>query len=162
MSSVGNGRKAIQIRYRFVQPKDTSVHVVQFMDQFHVRDSCNRADQEAGLAAAALLVRLIAKLLFATAPLDPPTFAAEPILIGAVALAASHMPPPTAARRPIVPRQASPQACVPNVCQLRKSRLDSPAHNRSVSLRNLLIQLTLSIQNPSRPTSAIIGKTGFV
>jgi hypothetical protein len=62
-----------------------------------LRDSCNRADQDAGLAAAALLVRLIAKLLFATAPLDPPTFAAEPILIGAVALAASHMPPPTAA-----------------------------------------------------------------
>ena len=64
MSSVGNGRKAIQIRYRFVQPKDTSVHVVQFMDQFHVRNSCNRADQEVGPAAAALLVRLIAKFAF--------------------------------------------------------------------------------------------------
>jgi hypothetical protein len=83
-------QKANPHQVQIVQSKDTSVHVVQFMDQFMVRDSCNRADQEAGLAAAALLVRLIAKLLFATAPLDPPMFAAEPILIGAVALATTR------------------------------------------------------------------------
>jgi putative ABC transport system permease protein len=45
-----------------------------------------------GLAGSALLVRLIAKLLFGTAPLDPLTFAAVPILLAAVALAASYIP----------------------------------------------------------------------
>jgi putative ABC transport system permease protein len=45
-----------------------------------------------GLAGSVLLVRLIAKLLFETAPLDPLTFASVPLLVGAVALAASYLP----------------------------------------------------------------------
>jgi putative ABC transport system permease protein len=45
-----------------------------------------------GLAASALLVRFIAKLLFGTAPLDPLTFAAAPIVLAAVALAACYLP----------------------------------------------------------------------
>ncbi len=45
-----------------------------------------------GLAGSALLVRFIANLLFGTAPLDPLTFAAVPILLAAVALAASYIP----------------------------------------------------------------------
>ena len=45
-----------------------------------------------GLAASALLVRFIAKLLFGTAPLDPLTFAAAPIFLAAVALAACYLP----------------------------------------------------------------------
>ena len=45
-----------------------------------------------GLAGSAGLVRLIAKLLFGTAPLDPLTFAAAPVLLAAVALAASYLP----------------------------------------------------------------------
>jgi len=51
-----------------------------------------------GLAGSVLLVRLIAKLLFETAPLDPLTFAAVPILLAAVALAASYIPARRAAR----------------------------------------------------------------
>jgi putative ABC transport system permease protein len=51
-----------------------------------------------GLAGAALLVRLIEKLLFGTAPLDPLTFAAAPILLAAVALAASYVPARRATR----------------------------------------------------------------
>jgi putative ABC transport system permease protein len=51
-----------------------------------------------GLAGSALLVRLIAKLLFGTAPLDPLTFVAVPILLGTVALAASYLPARRAAR----------------------------------------------------------------
>ena len=51
-----------------------------------------------GLAGSVLLVRLIAKLLFGTAPLDPLTFAAVPLLLGAVALAASYIPARRAAR----------------------------------------------------------------
>jgi Acidobacterial duplicated orphan permease len=51
-----------------------------------------------GLAGSVLLVRLIAKLLFGTAPLDPLTFAAVPILLAAVALAASYIPARRAAR----------------------------------------------------------------
>ena len=45
-----------------------------------------------GLAGAALVVRLITKLLFGTPPLDPLTFAAVPILLVAVALLASYLP----------------------------------------------------------------------
>jgi putative ABC transport system permease protein len=51
-----------------------------------------------GLAGSALLVRLIAKLLFGTAPLDPLTFAAVPMLLAAVALAASYIPARRATR----------------------------------------------------------------
>jgi predicted permease len=51
-----------------------------------------------GLAGSVLLVRLIAKLLFETAPLDPLTFAAVPILLTAVALAASYIPARRATR----------------------------------------------------------------
>ena len=45
-----------------------------------------------------LLVRFIAKLLFSTTPLDPLTFAAVPILLAAVALAASYIPARRATR----------------------------------------------------------------
>jgi len=45
-----------------------------------------------GLAGSVLLVRFIANLLFGTAPQDPFTFAAVPILLAAVALAASYIP----------------------------------------------------------------------
>ncbi|HEY3241940.1 MAG TPA: ABC transporter permease [Phycisphaerae bacterium] len=51
-----------------------------------------------GLAGSVGLVRLIAKLLFGTAPLDPLTFAAAPALLAAVALAASYLPAWRAAR----------------------------------------------------------------
>jgi predicted permease len=51
-----------------------------------------------GLAGSALLVRFIAKLLFGTAPLDPLTFAVVPILLAAVALAASYIPARRATR----------------------------------------------------------------
>jgi putative ABC transport system permease protein len=45
-----------------------------------------------GLAGSVGLARLIAKLLFGTAPLDPLTFAAAPALLAAVAFAASYLP----------------------------------------------------------------------
>ena len=45
-----------------------------------------------GLAGSMGLVRLIATLLFGTAPLDPLTFAAAPALLAIVALAASYLP----------------------------------------------------------------------
>jgi putative ABC transport system permease protein len=45
-----------------------------------------------GLAGSVGLVRLITGLLFATAPLDPLTFAAAPALLAGVALAASYRP----------------------------------------------------------------------
>jgi putative ABC transport system permease protein len=51
-----------------------------------------------GLAGSALLARWIEKLLFGTAPLDPLTFAAVPVLLGAVALAASYIPARQATR----------------------------------------------------------------
>jgi putative ABC transport system permease protein len=51
-----------------------------------------------GLIGSALLVRFIAKLLFGTAPLDPFTFAAVPILLATVALAASYIPARRATR----------------------------------------------------------------
>jgi predicted permease len=51
-----------------------------------------------GLAGSVLLVRLIAKLLFGTAPLDPLTFAAAPVLLAGVALAASYIPARRATR----------------------------------------------------------------
>jgi putative ABC transport system permease protein len=51
-----------------------------------------------GLAAAAGLARFIATLLFGTAPLDPLTFAAVPILLASVALAASYLPARRATR----------------------------------------------------------------
>jgi putative ABC transport system permease protein len=48
-----------------------------------------------GLGGSVLLVRLIANLLFGTAPMDPLTFAAVPLALAAVALLASYV----AARR---------------------------------------------------------------
>jgi putative ABC transport system permease protein len=51
-----------------------------------------------GLAGAAVLVRFIATLLFGTTPLDPLTFAAVPVLLAAVALAASYIPARRATR----------------------------------------------------------------
>ncbi len=51
-----------------------------------------------GSAGAVVLVRLIEKLLFGTAPLDPLTFAAVPVLLAAVALAASYIPARRATR----------------------------------------------------------------
>jgi putative ABC transport system permease protein len=51
-----------------------------------------------GLAGAVGLARVIMGLLFATAPLDPLTFAAAPLLLGAVALAASYVPASRATR----------------------------------------------------------------
>jgi putative ABC transport system permease protein len=45
-----------------------------------------------GMAGSIFLVRLIAKLLFGTAPLDPLTFAAVPLLLAVVALTASYVP----------------------------------------------------------------------
>ena len=51
-----------------------------------------------GLAGSVGLVRLIAGLLFGTAPLDPLTFAAAPALLAGVALAASYLPASRATR----------------------------------------------------------------
>jgi putative ABC transport system permease protein len=51
-----------------------------------------------GLAGSILLVRLIAKLLFETAPLDPLTFLAAPAFLAGVALAASYVPARRATR----------------------------------------------------------------
>jgi len=51
-----------------------------------------------GLAGSALLVRSIAKLLFGTAPLDPLTFVAVPVLLAVVALGASYLPARRATR----------------------------------------------------------------
>jgi predicted permease len=51
-----------------------------------------------GLVGSILLVRLITKLLFGTAPLDPLTFAAVPVLLAAVALVASYIPARRATR----------------------------------------------------------------
>jgi putative ABC transport system permease protein len=45
-----------------------------------------------GLGGSVLLVRLIANLLFGTAPMDPLTFAAVPFVLAAVALLASYIP----------------------------------------------------------------------
>jgi len=44
------------------------------------------------LAASVGLVRLIANLLFGTAPMDPVTFTAVPVVLAAVALLASYIP----------------------------------------------------------------------
>jgi putative ABC transport system permease protein len=52
-----------------------------------------------GVAGAVLLVRFIARLLFATAPVDPFTFAAVPVVLAIVALTASYVP----ARRVSIP-----------------------------------------------------------
>ena len=51
-----------------------------------------------GLAGSVFLVRLIAHLLFGTAPLDPLTFALVPALLAAVALGASYIPARRATR----------------------------------------------------------------
>jgi putative ABC transport system permease protein len=51
-----------------------------------------------GLAGATLLVRFIAKLLFETAPVDPLTFVAVPVLLTLVALTASYIPARRATR----------------------------------------------------------------
>jgi putative ABC transport system permease protein len=51
-----------------------------------------------GLVGSVLLVRLITKLLFGTAPLDPVTFAAVSVLLAAVALVASYIPARRATR----------------------------------------------------------------
>ncbi len=45
-----------------------------------------------GLGGSALLVQLIANLLFGTSAMDPLTFAAVPFLLAAMALAASYIP----------------------------------------------------------------------
>lgn len=45
-----------------------------------------------GLTGSIVLVRLIAKLLFGTEPLDPLTFAVVPLLLASIALAASYVP----------------------------------------------------------------------
>ena len=51
-----------------------------------------------GLAGSVGLVRAITALLFATAPLDPVTFAVAPALLAGVALAASYLPASRATR----------------------------------------------------------------
>src|SRR5437016_6378910 len=51
-----------------------------------------------GLVGSVLLMRLITKLLFGTAPLDPLTFAAVPVLLAVVALVASYIPARRATR----------------------------------------------------------------
>jgi putative ABC transport system permease protein len=51
-----------------------------------------------GLAGAMLLVRFIDRLLFETAPVDPLTFAAVPVLLAIVALTASYVPARRATR----------------------------------------------------------------
>jgi putative ABC transport system permease protein len=51
-----------------------------------------------GLVGSVLLVRLITKLLFGTAPLDPLTYAAVPVLLAGVALVASYIPARRATR----------------------------------------------------------------
>ena len=51
-----------------------------------------------GLGGSVFLVRWIEKLLFGTPPLDPLTFAAVPVLLAAVALAASYIPARRATR----------------------------------------------------------------
>jgi putative ABC transport system permease protein len=51
-----------------------------------------------GLFAAALLTRTLASLLFGVTPLDPASFAAAPLLLGAVAVAAALVPAMRAAR----------------------------------------------------------------
>ena len=51
-----------------------------------------------GLIGSSLLARLITKLLFGTARLDPLTFAAVPVLLATVALGASYIPARRATR----------------------------------------------------------------
>jgi putative ABC transport system permease protein len=51
-----------------------------------------------GLVGSVLLARLITRLLFGTAPLDPLTFAAVPAVLAAVALVASYIPARRATR----------------------------------------------------------------
>lgn len=51
-----------------------------------------------GLIGSVVLVRLIAKLLFGTAPLDPLTFVMVPLALAAVALLASYLPARRATR----------------------------------------------------------------
>jgi putative ABC transport system permease protein len=51
-----------------------------------------------GLAAALVLARLIAALLFQTSTADPPTFSLVPLLLFAVAILASYLPAHRAAR----------------------------------------------------------------
>jgi predicted permease len=51
-----------------------------------------------GLLGSVFLVRLIAKLLYGIAPLDPLTFVAVPLLLSAVALLASYIPARRATR----------------------------------------------------------------
>ncbi len=52
----------------------------------------------AGVVASLVVARLIASLLFATAPNDPQTFAAMVVLLGAVALLAGYLPARRASR----------------------------------------------------------------
>jgi len=59
-------------------------------------------------------------------------------------------------------RRGSPQACVPNVCQLRKIRPSSSAFNHCENGGNLLIQRVVDKQKGPQRTSAKKPKTGFV
>jgi len=51
-----------------------------------------------GLLGSVMLVHVIAKLLFGTAPLDPLTFVVVPLALAAVALLASYLPARRATR----------------------------------------------------------------
>src|SRR5262249_47834489 len=81
-----------------------------------------------GLAGSALLVRFIANLLFGTAPLDPLTFAAVPIFLAAVGLAARYI----SARRappvqPILGLRYQGVRFVPAVNSREKENIWAPA-----------------------------------
>jgi len=54
------------------------------------------------------------------------------------------------------------QTCVPNVCQLRKSRRSSTAFNHCKNVGNLLIQRMVDKRKASQRTSAKKQETGFV
>jgi hypothetical protein len=59
-------------------------------------------------------------------------------------------------------RRGSPQACVPNVCRLGKTRPNSSTLSRSKDRSKTLIQRTLREHSRPLTTSAKDGKNGFV